>query len=304
MRKTTPSLNALRAFEAAARHGSFARAAKELFVTPSAVSQQISALEKRLGIPLFDRVKQRIHLTEAGSSYRLALVAAFDRIESATVDLISHGGGASLRIGALPSLANDWLIPRLRRFIRQHPTIRLQVVSLDLDFASAERSPDLEGRLIDIGLFYGDGHWPGLAAERLMEERLIAVTAPLTHVDDGTPATQLIEELPLLQHSTRPESWDAWFRAQKQPARTARGPSFEHFHMLVEAAKAGLGIALVPDVYVQSELRLRTLVPVSEFALVATRAYYIVFDPRREGEPAVRKFRDWLLVEVGLDGAA
>ena len=237
-------------------------------MTPSAISQQVSGLEDHLGVKLFDRVKQRIHLTDAGNSYRLSLVAAFDRIESATVDLIGHGGGEPLRVGALPSLANYWLIPRLRRFGLQHPTVMLQVVSLDLDFASTERSPDLEGGRLDIGLFYSDGHWPHLVAEKLMDEHLVAVAARPPHGEDQIPETKLIEELPLLQHSTRPESWASWFQQQNQRPRTPRGPSFEHFHMLVEAAKAGLGVALVPEAFVQSELRTQTLVRISPFAPV------------------------------------
>lgn len=127
-----------------------------------------------------------------------------------------------------------------------------------------------------------------------MDERLVAVAAPSV----AATTTDAIDELPLLQHSTRPESWGAWFREQNQPLRTPRGPSFEHFHMLVEAAKAGLGIALVPDAFVQTELRLRTLETVSMFALVARRAYHIVFEPPKQEDPAVRKFRDWLLTEV------
>lgn len=296
MRKATPSLHALKAFESAARHQSFARAAEELAVTPSAVSQQVSQLEATLGVRLFKRVKQRLKLTKAGSNYHRCLSSALDRIEFATLDLISAKGLQHLRVGALPSLASYWLIPRLPAFVKQHPTIRIDVVTLDLDFSSPERSPNLGGGRIDVGLFYGDGHWNGLQSEKLMDERLIAVAAPgASHTDSNL---NRIDELPLLQHSTRPQGWAEWFRSQNVKARSPAGPSFEHFHMLVEAAKAGLGVALVPDAFVNSEIKNGTLVQLGEHAIVANRAYFLISDPAKAIQTSHSKFCDWLRAEL------
>lgn len=301
MRKATPSLHALKAFESAARHQSFARAAEELAVTPSAVSQQVSQLEATLGVRLFKRVKQRLKLTNAGSDYQRSLASALDRIEFATMDLVSARGLQHLRVGALPSLASYWLIPRLPAFVKQHPTIRIDVVTLDLDFSSPERSPNLGGGRIDVGLFYGDGHWNGLKAEKLMDERLIAVAAPEALKADSKPKTRngnRIDELPLLQHSTRPQGWAEWFRSQNQKARSPDGPSFEHFHMLVEAAKAGLGVALVPDAFVISEMKNGTLVQLGKHAIVANRAYFLITDPVKAIQTSHGKFCDWLRDEL------
>lgn len=293
MNDATPTLHALRAFEATARLGSFAQAARELGVTPSAVSQQVSKLESDLGIALFDRIRQRLQLTDAGNGYWLSLRSAFERIDSATIDLLRHGGIEHVTLGALPSLASYWLIPRLPPLLRMHPGMRLQLLTLSLDFTATDRAPDLQGGGIDLGLFYGDGHWPDLRAEKLMDERLIAVASPVICGDAQRPDAEWLGKLPLLRHSTRPDSWASWFQAQNQREREPQ-TSFEHFYMLVEAAKAGLGIALVPDVYVEGDLRNRTLVRVSSFALTAMRAYYLVFAPDRDDDPTLRRLREWL----------
>lgn len=297
MRQTTPPLNALRAFEAAARHQSFARAAAELFVTPGAISQQVASLEDHLNILLFKRIKQRLEITEAGRSYLIPLKSSLDCIEAATIDLLSYGeSGGHLKVGVLPSLATFWLIPRLKQFIKRHPTIQLQIVTLDLNFASADRSPNFEGGLIDVGLFYGDGHWSNLKSEPLqIGERLIAVTAPETLRLSPDSRQNPFETLPLLHHSTRPDSWNEWFQQQNLPTQIPTGPSFEHFYMLIEAAKAGLGIALLPDVFVQSELRRKSLIQISEWSMKAQRAYYIVYDSHKGKDPKINKFRNWLL---------
>jgi len=297
MRNTTPSLNALRSFEAAARHQSFARAAEELFVSSSAISQQVAILESHLGIKLFKRVKQRLKLTDAGDSYRLSLAVALDRIESATVDLISHGAGVRMRIGALPSIASYWLIPRMKNFSLKHPTISIQIVTLDLNFASAERAPNFEGGQIDVGLFFGDGHWANLISEKLMDERLIAIASPAV-LGKRVNVKQCFQKLPLLQHSTRPMSWAEWFQSQNLAPLVPNGPSFEHFHMLVEAAKAGLGIALVPSAFVQSDIQRGELKRIGSHALVARRAYYTVFEASRKENRACSLFRDWLQAEA------
>jgi DNA-binding transcriptional LysR family regulator len=298
MREATPSLNAIRAFESAARHESYSKAAEELSVSASAISQHVSQLEAELGIRLFERIKQRLELTDAGKTYRNSLSSALDRIESATVDLIGNKGIQPLRIGALPSLAHYWLLPRLPEFIRQNPAIHLHVVSLVLDFSAPKRSPDLQGGRIDVALFYGDGHWDGLSAVKLMSERLVPVVSPTLLQTLGRKAVcpvDALAELPLLQHSTRPNSWGEWFRSTQSQSRSPDGPCFEHFHMLVSAAKAGTGVALVPLAFVAAELEAKSLVRLGDKELVAERAYYLVFDPANEFVATHRLFRDWVV---------
>ena len=305
MRKTTPSLTALRAFEAAARHCSIARAAEELDVTPAAVSQQVAALEAQLGIALFDRVKQRLRLTPAGASYQIPVRASLDRIETATVDLLSHGGQRQITIGGLPSLTSAWLIPRLQRLFAAHPDLCLQIVTLGLNFASAERAPNLGGGQVDLAIYYGDGHWPGLVAEKLMSESLVAIGAPrpagVARRNAMTAST--LQSHTLLQHSTRPEAWAEWFVAQGMDVIRPSGPAFEHFYMLVDAVKAGLGTALVPQTFVQTELDAGVLDRVGSFELSSTRAYYVVFEPSKSDDPALATIRSWLHAEAADDAA-
>jgi DNA-binding transcriptional LysR family regulator len=297
MRKSTPSLNAIRAFEAAARHESFAKAAQELSVSPSAVSQQVSQLEADLGIRLFERVKQRLRLTGPGHTYQNSLSSALDRIEKATTDLVSNKGVQQLRVGSLPSLASYWLIPRLPSFIRQHPTIKLHIVTLEADFAALDRSPNLQGGRIDVGLFYGDGHWDGLKSEKFMTEHLVPVASPKLVEEfqvDGLDADEAIKHLPLMQHSTRPSSWQEWFQARNQASRLPDGPSFEHFHMLVDAAKTGIGVALVPLSFVSSELKHNRLVRLGRHEVKSTRAYYVVSNPLQSLSSSRTLFTRWL----------
>lgn len=301
MRNATPSLNAIRAFEAAARHESFAKAAAELSVSASAVSQQVSQLESDLGIRLFERVKQRLKLTSAGSTYQSSLSSALDRIETATTDLVSNKGVQPLRVGSLPSLASYWLIPQLPSFIEQHPTIKLHIVTLELDFAAPDRSPNLQGGRIDVGLFYGDGHWDGLKSEKFMNEHLVPVASPKLVNDaqvSGLDADQLIAKLPLMQHSTRPSSWEEWFQSRNVEPRLPDGPSFEHFHMLVDAAKAGIGVALVPSSFVSSELKHNRLVQLGQHELKSERAYYVVSNPHESLANSRMMFTNWLHQQV------
>ncbi|MGO1120253.1 LysR substrate-binding domain-containing protein [Rhodovibrionaceae bacterium A322] len=306
MRPTTPSLHALRAFEAAARHQSFSRAAEELFVTPGAISQQIAALEADLGLLLFNRVKQRLELTDAGKSYLVPLKESLDRIESATVDLLHHGGsGGELQVGVLPSLASYWLIPRLPDFARRHPGVRLSLSTLNVNFASADRSPNLEGGFIDVGLFYGDGHWDRLTSDLLLREVLVPVAAPALLQGqslDGDAPADLFQQHPLLQHSTRPHSWGEWFRHNGLPVPKPQGFSFEHFHMVIDAAKQGLGIAIVPRLFVERLLAKGELAEIPGQELQSRRAYYLVSDPDRAEDPKIQVFKAWVLEAAGRLG--
>lgn len=223
--------------------------------------------------------------------------AALDRIESATTDLISGKGVQHVRIGSLPSLADYWLIPRLAGFIQENPTIKLHVVTLDLDFSAPGRSPNLQGGRIDLGLFYGDGHWDGLKSVKLMSERLVPVVSPewlKTSTAKDVCADEVLESLPLLRHSTRPESWEEWFRSKQVEPRLPDGPAFEHFHMLVNAAKAGIGVALVPLEFVRAELESKRLKRVGAHELISERAYYLIFDPANEHVSSHKTFRTWV----------
>ena len=303
LRPTTPPLNALRAFEAAARLGSFARAAHELSVTPGAISQQVASLEARLGMVLFDRNGPKLSLRDAGRAYLPSLRRALDEIEAATLDLVTHGvGERRLVIGALHTLASAWLIPRLNRFQNEHPDIRPVIETLALNFATPERSPDLATRQMDVGLYFGDGTWPDARADRLFDEIQVVVAKPGTIApDDRTDLNALIAGQTRLIHTTRPKGWHDWGQAHGVAISGAPGPGFEHFFMLIEAAKAGMGIALLPRVLIEGQLVDGSLEVVCDATLQNPGAYYLITPRNRINAPEVTAFRDWLLGEVAAN---
>ena len=171
MARRLPQLNALKSFEAAARHESFTRAAEELFVTQGAVSHQVKALEKELGIKLFLRDRQRLVLTGAGRDYLAVVRDALDRIAMGTERLVQRQSSGTLTVSTSPDFAAKWLVHRLDRFAEAHPGIDLRVLATmhHVDFARED---------VDVAVRHGDGHWPGLHATRLCAERLFAVCSP------------------------------------------------------------------------------------------------------------------------------
>ncbi|PKR54709.1 LysR substrate-binding domain-containing protein [Thalassospira marina] len=310
LRPATPSLNALRAFEAAARLGSFARAASELSVTPGAVSQQVANLEARLGITLFDRNGPQLTLREAGRAYLPALQKAFDGIEAATLDLLTHGGSdRKLVIGALPTLATVWLIPRLSRFQNEFPKIRPVIETLSLNFATPDRMPDLGVHQMDVGLYFGNGHWPGFASFKILEEQQVVVAAPgLVSADIRDHArltgadADILSRFPRLVHTTRPRAWHQWAQVNDVVIHGEPGLGFEHFFMLIEAAKSGMGIALLPRILIEPALAKGDLEIVHNGTLQASDAYYLICDENRQHDPEITAFRQWLLHEAGSGG--
>ncbi len=303
LRPTTPPLNALRAFEAAARLGSFARAAAELSVTSGAISQQVANLEASLGMSLFERNGPKLALREAGRAYLPSLRRALDEIEAATLDLVTHGAGErKLVIGALHTLASSWLIPRLNRFQNENPDIRPVIETLALNFATPERSPDLGARQMDVGLYFGDGRWPGMICDKLFDEIQVVVAKP-GYVASGdakaenhpVEPSELIGRYPRLVHTTRPKAWHDWAQANGIAVTGAPGPAFEHFFMLIEAAMAGMGIALLPRVLIEGPLAEGSLEIVSDAWLKSSGAYYLITPESRQDVPEVRAFRDWVL---------
>jgi DNA-binding transcriptional LysR family regulator len=303
LRPTTPPLNALRAFEAAARLGSFARAAKELSVTSGAISQQVANLEASLGMSLFERNGPKLTLREAGRAYLPTLRRALDEIEAATLDLVTHGAGErKLVIGALHTLASSWLIPKLNRFQNESPDIRPVIETLALNFATPDRSPDLGARQMDVGLYFGDGRWPGMICDKLFDEIQVVVAKPgyvASGDAGGIDPSDLIGRHPRLVHTTRPRAWHDWGQENGVAITGAPGPAFEHFFMLIEAAKSGMGIALLPRVLIEGPLAEGSLEIVSEANLKSSGAYYLITPESRMDVPEVRAFRDWILDLTG-----
>src|SRR5207302_3095451 len=226
MRQRLPPLNALKAFEAAARHESFTRAAEELCVTQGAVSHQVKALEAELGIKLFNRERQRLIITEAGRAYLTVVRDAFDRIASGTERLLQRQSGGALTVTTSPNFAAKWLVHRLGRFAEAHPEIDLRVSATmhHVDFARED---------VYIAVRHGDGHWPGLHVTRLCVEHLFAVCSP--GLASGLRHPRDVLKVPLLHLDDR-AAWSAWLDAAGVTSLDAiHGPVLNRASMLIDA---------------------------------------------------------------------
>ncbi len=290
MSRRLPPLNAVRAFEAAARHESFAAAASELSVTASAVSQQVKALEEILERPLFRRHARGLVLTEAGRRYLPALSDALDRIADATRRVREPVDERVLTVTALGSFGAQWLVPRLPDFAERAPEI-------DVRLSTTDRLVDLLNEGADCAIRYGPGVYEGLESERLMDEIITPVCSPalaerLRTLDD------LGSVMLLHDQSTGPSapiSWPGWLRLQGRSDIPAdRGPGFTDSSFLVQAAIAGRGVMLGRSVLVGDALAAGTLVAPFDIEVPAGYAYWFVTAPGARDRPKVARFRDWL----------
>ena len=291
MSRSLPATGALQAFESAAFHRSITAAAKELHRTQSAVSRQIQSLEQHLGTALFERRRQRIHLTPAGERYLEHVRAAFDRLEAAELELRAHqGGGGVLRLGILPTYGTRWLIPRFPSFAQQHPTVQVQFTTRInvFDFATED---------LDAAIVYGEGHLPGAITDALMEEEVMVVCSEQYRTERELRTPPDLARAVLLQVTSRPHAFDDWLRAMRVDGVDGdRGPRFEHHQMALEAAIAGLGVAVLPAFVVSGELARGTVVEAFDATRVRTgKAYWLAYPERRATLPALRAFRRWLL---------
>ena len=298
MARRLPPLNALKAFEAAARCGGFARAADDLHVSHAAISRHIQQLEGRLGVALFRRLKRGVQLTEAGARYAAALTDAFDRIAAATTDL-SDGGiddADRLMLSVEPSFAALWLVPRLGRFRVEHPGVDLVLdpTPLMVDFRSDP---------VDLAIRFGQGDWPNTRADHLLDAVNYPVCSPA--LLDGPNALTRPGDLAhhTLLHDEASDYWAAWLLAAGVTGvSVARGPIFRNSALAIDAAVEGHGVALGDNVLAARHLaagRLRR-----PFALsVPVGAYYLVSPEGREDRPPAHAFRDWLTGEAAAFAA-
>lgn len=295
MSRRLPPLNAVHTFEAAARHLSFYRAAEELHVTPSAVSHQVRSLEGFLGARLFHRLTRQVVLTEEGQAYLPAIRAALDEIRAATERVTAARESGPLTMSVAPPFATGWLVPRLPRFQVAHPDIEIRlslVRSTELvDFARSD---------VDIVIRYGEVDRPGLRNHRLITEELVPVCSPvllagpkpLMHPADLRHAT-LLHALPRLGQ------WQMWLSAAGVSGVDAeRGPKFHNTPLTLDAALAGLGVAIADRRLVAKELDSGRLVVPFAIPLPTESAYYLVYPQERADYPKIAAFRDWLLAEV------
>ena len=296
MRRRLPPLNALRAFEAAARHLSFTRAARELNVTQAAISHQVKALEERLGLCLFRRLNRALLLTDAGQAYLPDLRDAFDRIDAATRRLRAADDSGPLTVSVLPSFAAKWLVPRLGRFRAVAPDI-------DVRIAPSNHLTDLDGEGVDIAIRYGGGAWPGVRAEPLMAEDVFPVCGP--ELARGEPPLVTPADLArhTLLHDDDHARWRMWLMAAEvADVDPGRGPVFTDSSLTIQAAVAGQGVALARSALANADLASGRLVRPFDITVPAKYAYYMVTpEGGAATRPKVVAFRDWLLAEVARD---
>lgn len=306
MRRHTPPTGALQAFEACARHLSVSRAAEELHLTQSAVSRQLAGLEASLGVRLFLRVRQRLVMTAAAAAYAPQVRAALSRIESATLELLSHqGAGGTLTLSVQPTFGTRWLIPRMRRFHASYGNIVINYRNYTtrltpLDFAAEDVDAAI---MLDDG--FDDGSASTVTRHHLVADRRFPVCAPAL-VEGGRLTTiQDLSRHTLLQHSTRPRAWADWLAMVGATGIDGlRGPRFHHHAMVVEAAVQQLGIALMPEFMVTEELATGRLVVPFDRTLDTGASYVLAYPNEVADRPALRAFRNWLLREVMSEAGA
>ncbi len=289
MRRKLPGTDLLIAFETAARHQSFTRAAEELALTQSAVCRQISTLESQLGVQLFNRIKKRVTLSEAGQIYARQVRDNLKRLEHDTLSLMAHrGAGGVLELAVIPTFATRWLIPRLGDFNVQHPAITLDLTTRADPFIFNDTP-------FDAAIHYGDPVWPGAFAEYLFGEEMVPVCTPMLMNGRAMVAPEALVNMPLLHQSARPYAWREWFEASGLSNVNAMGGArYELFSMLVEAAKASLGVALVPRFFVLNELASGGLVTPSPKILRSQRSYYLVYPENNVESAPLQVFCQWL----------
>lgn len=293
-RKLTPSMSLLLAFDASARHLSFTRAAQDLYLTQSAVSRQVQALETLLGVPLFVREQRKIALTGAGAAYHREVAVALQRIRSGSLQAIaSRSGSGSLHLAALPTFASKWLLPRLNDFYRRHPGILVHVHSRIGQF-------DLDQAGMDAAIGVGDGSWPGLVSHRLMDEVLLPVISPALRREHALQSPADLAAHLLLVVATRSSAWYRWFEQLGLPTQQLHmGPQFELTSHLIQAVASGMGVGLLPHFLVQDELDNGTLEVAFDVPLASGYTYYLFVRPEQLLLPSVATFSDWLTGQVG-----
>ena len=284
---------ALRAFVEVAQRGTIKAAADSLHVTPGAISQQVRLLESRTGVMLFKRERQGLRLTEPGAKAYPPLRQAFDQIEKTMAQLANSASPLSLTVSTVATFAASWLVPRLGRFNERHPDIEIRI-------EATSALADMRRQRVDVALRHGLGDYPGLDTIRLMAPVLVPVASPsLLGPGDTLDAPEDCLRYPLLHDSDRAD-WPLWLSAHgvADDPRAARGSSFDDDFLLIRAAQAGQGIALVPIEYAREDIADGRLVQVLDKPWPARFAYYAVTRPGALARAEVKAFIDWITDEA------
>lgn len=312
-----PPLNALKAFEAAARHLSVKKAAAELNVTPAAVSHQIKSLEEYLGVPLFHRQNRALALTEPARACLPKLREGFDSLAQAVERVRAYKGGGMLMVSAAPSFATRWLMPRLHRFMESHPEIDVRVSArLRQAAAGARRGSVAERATVDawladsdIAILYGRGDYPGFHVDKLFALTITPICSPRLLTDAEHPLLKPDDlRHQLLLHDDTGELydgetfWEVWLKAAGvEGVDIGRGSHFSHAVLAFEAAAEGHGVVATMPVLAEADLNAARLVTPFALRVPLVSAYYLVCTREAMARPAVSAFRDWLLREAARE---
>jgi LysR family glycine cleavage system transcriptional activator len=286
-----PSLNGLRAFEAAARHLSFTQAASELNVTQTAISHQIKRLEQELGVRLFVRQNRALTLTPEASEYLPGIRAAFNDLRLATDRLLRKDDDHVLTVSTLASLAAKWLLPRLSAFQEAHPGI-------DVRITTSTGLVDFQRDNVDAAIRYGRGQWPGVRADWLMADEVFPVCSPA--LLNGNKPLKCPEDLRdhVLLHTSNANSddWRLWLTAAGLPANVSKqaGVTFDLVFMTIQAAIDGIGVAMGRTSYVKDDIAKGRLVVPFKITLPSDAGFYLVSPQARADSPKLSAFREWL----------
>jgi LysR family glycine cleavage system transcriptional activator len=284
-----PPLNALRAFDAVARHLSVKIAAEELCVTPGAVSQMLKTLESHLGVRLFERVNRGIYLTEAGRDYLPSIRNAFRQIAEASRRVAVSADNGVLTVSVTPFFASAWLVPRMKSFQDANPDIDLQIVTSSalVDFSRSG---------VDVAIRHGLGRYPGLRSDRIVTVEVVPVAAPPLIERLGLPNTAAdLARWPHVHDADR-KGWSLWFQTHGVDEVSApRGPSFDDSSLLLKAVLSGQGAGLLPAAMIAPELDNGQLVKLAKAMHMEAFAYYLVCPESSQDRPKIALFRNWIL---------
>ncbi|PZO80606.1 MAG: LysR family transcriptional regulator [Mesorhizobium amorphae] len=294
-----PSLNALAAFEAAARHGSLTKAAEELNVTPGAVSRQVRSLEEEVGSPLFLRRHRAVELTREGETLAASLRDGFERMSATFRQLQSRGGQSSVTLGSTLAMAHLWLMPRMGTFWNSHPDITI-------DHVISDHPRGLDRPDIDLRLRYGEGVWPDEVSAKLHDDRIFPVASPA--FAKAYPAETLAElsQLQLLSVEGIDWTWTTWgefLRANGHDDRRTNVRRFNSYVIALQAARSGQGVALGWAKLVEPLIEAGSLVRVSHAEIAAPQSYFVTWSARRPLSAQGTVVRDWLLWAESLSPA-
>ena len=293
-------LNALRTFEAAARHQSFLKAADELAVTPGAVSRQIKALEIELGLRLFERFNRTVRLTPEGELLADGVRRGLESLQAAVAEAQGRRAGP-LAVSVMHSLAARWLVPRVHDFQQRYPDIQVMISASDV-------AADLVRDPIDIAIRFGAGPYPGYAVTRLIVTRMFPVCSPrLLETQTLREPRDLAHALLLADVNVTPTetTWRHWLEAAGAPEIDAnRGLQFSNTYLAIEAALAGRGVALAQEAMVVDELAAGRLVRLFDLAIPGALSHWILTLPEKAELPPIRRFRAWLMEQARKDGLA